>query len=558
MTVALPIICAIVADTAELEKLRNALQRRFGADYEIATHSAPQEALADLVRQREVAREVALILADLHLPEITGIDLLIQAHDCHPEAKRCVFLMYGETQYGSSIYQAVTLGQIDNYFMCPWQNPEERLYPMVSHLLGLWSRSNRPTFETVRVVGDPLAARSHELIDILTRNSIPHGFYSAEGAEGKALLRGSGQEWDGRLPVLVFYNGRRLIDPSNAEVAQTIGAQTDVAPALYDVIIIGAGPAGLSAAVYAASEGLKTVLLEREAFGGQAGTSSLIRNYLGFPRGVSGADLANRASEQAMLFGATLIVAQEAVGLEVGDHGYVVRLASGGAVKGKVVIIATGVAYNRLAIPHLDAFVETGVFYGAAVTEARAMTGKRVFVVGAGNSAGQAAVYLASYADQVTMLVRGSSLVATMSDYLIQQIEGLPNVEVRLRTEVEEARGARRLEGLVLRNAETEATEEVQAEALFILIGASPHTQWLPASIARDTWGYLLTGEDAPRMGEGVNPQRKEWTPALFETSLPGVFAIGDVRAQSVKRVASAVGEGSVAIMMVHKHLSQR
>src|SRR5262245_8637038 len=353
--------------------------------------------------------------------------------------------------------------------MCPWDNPEERLYPMVSHLLGLWSRANRPTFETVRIVGDTLAARSHELIDILTRNSIPYGFYTAESAEGKALLRESGRPWDGRLPVLAFYNGRRLIDPSNAEIAQTIGAQTDVVPTLYDVIIIGAGPAGLSAAVYAASEGLKTVLLEREAFGGQAGTSSLIRNYLGFPKGVSGADLASRASEQAMLFGATLIIAQEAVGLEVGDHAYVVRLASGSAVKGKVVIIATGVSYNRLAIPHLDAFVGTGVFYGAAVTEARAMTGKRVFVVGAGNSAGQAVVYLAGYAEQVTMLVRGASLAATMSNYLVQQIEGLPNIDVRLRTEVVEARGARRLAGLILRNAETEATEDVSAEALFIL-----------------------------------------------------------------------------------------
>jgi thioredoxin reductase (NADPH) len=554
----MPIICAISADAAELEKLKRALQRRFGADYEITIHSAPQDALAKLIRCREEAREAALILADLHLPEMTGIELLTQAHDSHPEAKRCLFLRYGETEYGASIYQAVTLGQIDDYFMCPWDNPEERLYPMVSHLLGLWSRANRPTFETVRIVGDTLAARSHELIDILTRNSIPYGFYTAESAEGKALLHESGRAWDGRLPVLVFYNGRRLIDPSNAEIAQTIGAQTDVVPELYDVIIIGAGPAGLSAAVYAASEGLKTVLLEREAFGGQAGTSSLIRNYLGFPKGVSGANLASRASEQAMLFGATLIIAQEAVGLEVGDHAYVVRLASGSAVKGKVVIIATGVSYNRLAIPHLDAFVGTGVFYGAAVTEARAMTGKRVFVVGAGNSAGQAAVYLAGYAEQVTMLVRGASLATTMSNYLVQQIEGLPNIDVRLRTEVVEARGARRLAGLVLRNAETGATEDVSAEALFILIGASPHTHWLPAIIARDTWGYLHTGEDALPLQQGAHPPKKERTPALFETSLPGVFAIGDVRARSVKRVASAVGEGSIAIRLVFEYLTER
>ena len=558
---AMPIICAISADPTERAAFDHDLQRRFGADYEIVTHSTPDDALAKLDRWLEEEREVALILADLRLPGMTGIELLTQAHDCHPEAKRCLFLSYGETEYGAAIYRAVTLGQVDDYFMRPWGNPEERLYPMVSQLLGAWSRANRPTFETVRVVGDPLAARSHELIDILTRNSIPFGFYAADSAHGQALLRESDQSDQsrgGRLPVLVFYNGRRLIDPSNAQIAETIGAQTNPGPILYDVIIVGAGPAGLSAAVYAASEGLSAIILEREAFGGQAGTSSLIRNYLGFPKGVSGADLANRASEQAMLFGATLVIAQETVGLEVSDHEYVVRLASGRAVKGKAVIIATGVSYNRLAIPDLDKFVGAGVFYGAAVTEARAMTGQRVFVVGAGNSAGQAAVYLAAYAEHVTMLARGASLAATMSDYLVQQIKSLPNIEVRLRTEVIDARGERRLEGLVLRNAETGVTEDAPGAALFILIGASPHTQWLPASIARDRWGYLLTGEDATLSGERAEPAAKAHLPALFETSLPGVFAVGDVRERSVKRVASAVGEGSIAIRLVHEYLSKR
>ena len=557
---AMPIICAISADTSELATLEHDLQRRFGADYEIATLGAPEDALAAWDRWRTEEREVALILADLRLPGMTGVELLTQAHEHHPEAKRCLFIVYGETTYSAAIYQAMTLGRIDEYFMRPWGNPEERLYPMVSQLLGAWSRANRPTFETVRIVGDPLAERSHELIDILTRNSIPFGFYAADSQHGQALLGESdqsGQSWNGRLPVLVFYNGQRLIDPTNAEVAEAIGAQTDAAPVLYDVIIVGAGPAGLSAAVYAASEGLRTVLLEREAFGGQAGTSSLIRNYLGFPKGVSGADLANRASEQAMVFGASLIIAQEAVGLEAGDHEYVVRLASGGEVKGKAVVIATGVSYNRLAIPDLDKFVGAGVFYGAAVTEARAMTGQRVFVVGAGNSAGQAAVYLAAYADHVTMLVRGASLAATMSDYLVQQIKILPNIEVRLRTEVVDARGGRQLQGLVLRNAETGATEDAPAAAIFLLIGASPHTQWLPASIACDTWGFLLTGEEAASAGESADPSAKARLPALLETSLPGVFAVGDVRARAVKRVASAVGEGAISIRMVHDYLSK-
>ncbi|HEY7020461.1 MAG TPA: FAD-dependent oxidoreductase [Ktedonobacterales bacterium] len=557
----MPIICAISADPTELAAFDHDLQRRFGADYEIATHSAPDDALAELDRWHEEEREVALILADLRLPGMTGIELLTHGHDCHPRAKRCLFLSYGETEYGAAIYRAVTLGQVDDYFMRPWGNPEERFYPMVSQLLGSWSRANRPTFETVRVVGDPLAARSHELIDILTRNSIPFGFYAADSAHGQALLNESGQpgqSWDGRLPVLVFYNGKRLIDPTNAEVAETIGAQTNPGPILYDVIIVGAGPAGLSAAVYAASEGLSAIILEREAFGGQAGTSSLIRNYLGFPKGVSGADLANRASEQAMLFGATLVIAQEAVGLEAGDHEYMVRLASGGAVKGKTVIIATGVSYNRLAIPDLDRFVGAGVFYGAAVTEARAMTGQRAFVVGGGNSAGQAAVYLAAYAEHVTMIVRGASLAATMSDYLIQQIKSLPNIEVRVKTEVVDARGGRRLEGLVLRNAETGVTEDAPAAAVFLLIGASPHTQWLPASIACDTWGFLLTGEEAASAGESADPSAKARLPALLETSLPGVFAVGDVRARAVKRVASAVGEGAISIRMVHDYLSKR
>ncbi|HEY1390340.1 MAG TPA: FAD-dependent oxidoreductase, partial [Ktedonobacterales bacterium] len=490
----LPIICTVIADTGERTTLERDLVRRFSADYDIATQPSPTEALQELNRWRTEGREVALILADVWLKEMTGVELLTQVHDLHPQAKRCLFLAYGDTLAGSVIYQAVTLGRIDDYFLRPWGMPDERLYPMVTLLLGAWSRANRPTFETVRVVGDPLAARSHELIDLLTRNSIPHGFYAAESPQGQALVRELGLSGEVRLPVLVFYNGQRLVDPENADIAQVMGAQTDAGAVAYDVIIIGAGPAGLSAAVYAASEGLKTVLLEREAFGGQAGTSSLIRNYLGFPKGVSGAELAYRASEQALLFGATLIIAQEAVGLEVGDQEYVVRLASGGAVKGKAIILATGVAYNRLAAPHLDSFMGSGVYYGAAVTEARAMTGQRVFVVGAGNSAGQAAIHLATYADRVTMLVRGSSLAATMSDYLVHQIDSLTNIDVRVTTEVVDAHGAQRLEGLVLRNTETGATEDVPAAALFILIGASPHTQWLPPGIARDDHGYVLTG----------------------------------------------------------------
>jgi thioredoxin reductase (NADPH) len=550
-----------MSDPATFAALDRDLPRRFGADYEIVLQSASDSALQAFAQWREEGREVALILADLWLPESTGIELLTQAHDLHPRAKRCLFLAYGDTAAGNAIYQAMTLGRIDDYFLRPWSTPGERLYLMVSELLGMWSRRNRPRFEAVRVIGESWAPRSHELSDLLNRNSIPYGFYAADSAEGQTLLRELGHDNGGHLPLLALYDGQVLVDPTNAEIAQAIGAQTDPGGDLYDVVIVGAGPAGLSAAVYAASEGLKTVLLEREAFGGQAGTSSLIRNYLGFPKGVSGVDLAYRASEQAMLFGTTLIIAREAIGLSVKDAERVVYLRDGGQVRGKAVVIATGVTYNRLDVPHLETFMGSGVFYGAAITEARAMAGQRVIVVSAGNSAGQAAIHLASYADQVTLLVRGPSLAATMSDYLIKQLEILSNVQVRLTTQVVDAKGAQRLEGLVLRDTSTGSMEAVPAAALFILIGASPHTEWLPDNVARDTQGFILTGREVVHSGVsagGIDQPGEARPPALLETSLPGVFAVGDVRARSVKRVASAVGEGSITIMLVHEYLSMQ
>jgi thioredoxin reductase (NADPH) len=391
---------------------------------------------------------------------------------------------------------------------------------------------------------------------MLTRMGIPHGWYQATSAEGRRLLEEAGQDGT-RLPVLVFHSGQVFVDPSDAELAEALGYRTSTGAGSYDLVIVGAGPAGLAAAVYAASEGLDTLVVEPQVVGGQAGTSAMIRNYLGFPRGIGGGDLANRALEQAWLFGANLVLAQRATGLRADGRSRLVRLSDGTEVAAEAVVVASGVSWRRLGVPRLEALVGAGVFYGAAGAEARAMEGQDVFVVGAGNSAGQAALHLAKYAASVTLVVRGSDLCARMSDYLVQEIEHAPNVTVRLDTQVVDGLGSWRLEGLVLRRRSDGATEEVSAAALFVMIGAEPHTDWL-AGVERDDRGYILTGHDLlGRDGLPAGwPHRRP--PLLLETSIPGVFAAGDVRHRSVKRVASAVGEGAVAVQLVHQYLDRQ
>jgi thioredoxin reductase (NADPH) len=437
----------------------------------------------------------------------------------------------------------------------PLTTLDERFHRVVTEQLDEWARSNLPGSEPVRVVGEAWAARSHELRELLGRNGIPFGFYPADGREGQHLLE-EARAGAAALPAVVLFDGRVLADPSNAEVAEALGVQTKPGGGLCDVTVIGAGPAGLAAAVYAASEGLSTVVLEPEAIGGQAGTSSLIRNYLGFPTGVSGADLAVRAYTQAWNFGAEYVYGNPATELRPEGSELVVTVADGSEIRSRAVVVATGMAYRRLGIPALDALTGAGVFYGAAATEARAMKDSEVYVVGGANSAGQAAVHLARYAAQVTVLIRGRSLADSMSEYLIREIESAPNIAVRRRVTVTGGAGQSRLESLTVTDLESGAAETVDAVALFVLIGAEPRTQSLPDAVRRDLSGFVLTGTDLLDGGRPDEAWPLRRLPMFLECSLPGVFAVGDVRHGSVKRVASAVGEGSIAIRLVHDHLS--
>ncbi len=430
----------------------------------------------------------------------------------------------------------------------------QHFHRFVTEQLDEWGRSNLPGFEAIRVVGEEWAARSHELRELLGRNGIPFGFYPADSPAGQRLLQEAGTAGK-PLPAVVLFDGRILADPSNAEVGEAIGVQTKPGGGCYDVTVIGAGPAGLAAAVYGASEGLSTVVLEPEAIGGQAGTSSLIRNYLGFPTGVSGGDLAVRAYTQAWNFGAEYVYGNPATGLRPEGSELVVTVADGSEVRSRAVVVATGMAYRRLGIPALDALTGAGVFYGAAASEATAMKDSEVFVVGGANSAGQAAVHLARYAAQVTVLVRGRSLVDSMSEYLIREIESAPNIAVRCGVAVTGGAGQSRLEGLTLTDLESGAAETVDAVALFVLIGAEPRTQWLPDAVRRDQSGFVVTGTDLLQGGQSAEQWPGRRLPMFLESSLPGVFAAGDVRHGSVKRVAAAVGEGSTAIRLVHDHL---
>jgi thioredoxin reductase (NADPH) len=447
------------------------------------------------------------------------------------------------------IFEAATLGQMDFFLPKPTWTPDEQFHRAVTEALEGWWRQQGRRFEAVTVIGEDPSARAHEIRDVLTRTSVPFGFYPRDSAEGQAALERLGVA-EASGPVVALYDGTVLVDPSLAEVAAALGVDIRPAQQTYDLAIVGAGPAGLAAAVYGASEGLSTALLEREAFGGQAGTSSLIRNYPGFPWGVGGADLALAAYQQAWLFGAHFVYGNPATSLAAGGDLRVVGLQDGSEVRSRAVVIATGASYRRLGVLELESLVGAGVFYGAATVEAQAMAGKPVFVVGGGNSAGQAALHLAKHAKQVTILVRSASLAASMSHYLIREIDNAPNVEVRHRAEVTGGGGDGRLEHLELRDQHSGKVESAPAAGLFVLIGTEPFTHWLPDSVGRDRWGFILTGPDT---GQAWPLER---APFLFETSLPGVFAAGDARHGSVKRVASAVGEGSIAIRQVHEHLA--
>jgi thioredoxin reductase (NADPH) len=488
------------------------------------------------------------------MPELNGIEFLEQAMDIYPGARRVLLTAYADT--GAAI-DAINVVDLDHYLLKPWDPPEEKLYPVVDALLDAWLTSDhRPVPET-KVVGHRWSARSSEVREFLARNQVPYRWYQSDEPEGRRLLDAAGA--DGlALPVVITPDGDPLIEPTDAELASRVGLATTPSKEFYDLIVIGGGPAGLGAAVYGASEGLRTVLVERLATGGQAGQSSRIENYLGFPDGVSGAQLTDRARRQASKFGAEVLTTRDVVGLEVCGSARRVTFADGTSIDAHTVILATGVSYRRLDAPGLEDLTGRGVYYGSALTEANACLGQDIYIVGGANSAGQAAVFLARHAKSVTILVRGSSLERSMSYYLIKQIADIPNITVRTCTEVIGAFGEDHLESLTLRNTADGSTETVDAQLLFLFIGAAPLTDWLDDAVVRDARGFVVAGPDLSVGGERPRGWELDRMPYHLETSVPGVFVAGDARSESAKRVASAVGEGALAVMLVHRYLEKR
>jgi thioredoxin reductase (NADPH) len=546
--VAKPVLVVVDDEDVSLKLLTRELESRYGTHYRIVASSSAAEALARLAGLRAEDASVLVILADQWMPGGTGTELLGRARGIFPAARRGLLISWGDRSAAVPIFEAAALGQMDFFVPKPAWTPDEQFHRAVTEALDGWWRQQGGRFEAVTVIGADRSARAHEIRDVLTRTSVPFGFHTRDSVEGRAALARLGVG-EPAGPVVALYNGAVLIDPSNAEVGAALGVDIRPAERTYDVVIVGAGPARLAAAVYGALEGLNTALLEREAYGGQAGTSSLIRNYPGFPWGVSGADLALAAYQQAWLLGAHFVYGNPAMSMTEEADLRVIGLADGSQIRARAVVIATGAAYRRLGVPELESLVGAGVFYGAATVEAQAVADRPVFVVGGGNSAGQAALHLAKHAGQVTILVRAESLAASMSHYLIQQIDSAPDVEVRYRAEVTGG-GDGRLEHLELCDQRSGSVESVPAAGLFVLIGTEPFTGWLPQAMRRAPWGFILTGPDT---GKAWPLER---APYLFETSLPGVFAVGDARHGSVKRVASAVGESSIAIRLIHDYLA--
>jgi thioredoxin reductase (NADPH) len=552
-----PILLSVDDDSDVLRAIERDLRSQYGADYRVIGSDSPQKAL-DILKQLKVRNDnVALLLADQRMPHMNGVEFLQEGMNIFPDAKRALLTAYADTNAAIS---AINEANINYFFMKPWDPPESNLYPQLDDLLDDWRASYRPAFEGIRVLGTRWSARSYEMRDFLARNHVPYQWIDIElsgnDPETKKLVEVLGPE-TANLPIVLFPDGTKLLESLPADVAQKVGLRTRAQTDFYDLAIIGGGPAGLAAAVYGASEGLHTVMVEREAPGGQAGMSSRIENYLGFPTGLSGGDLARRAVVQAQRFGVEILSPQEAVSVRTEGSYRIIKLADGSEFSCHALMIATGVQWRRLEAPGIDKLQGCGVYYGGGATEAISCKDEIVYVVGGANSAGQAAMNFSKYAEKVVILVRGEGLAATMSQYLIEQIQRTTNIQIWTHASVAEVHGDQRLEEISVLCSDTNKVERVPASSMFIFIGALPRTDWLAGLIERDDRGFILTGPDLIHAGERPKGWALDRDPFLLETNVPGIFAVGDVRHGSVKRVASGVGEGSVAVQFIHQYLSK-
>jgi thioredoxin reductase (NADPH) len=541
-------------DPAVSRAIARDLRRQYGEEYQVIRASSGAEALDALRELKLRGGRVAVVVADYRMPQMNGIEFLEQAMDLFPNARRALLTAYADTD---AAIQAINVVDVDHYLLKPWDPPEEKFYPVVDAMLASWRETGDREVDEIKVVGHRWSRPSHQVREFLARNLVPYRWYAADEPEGRRLLEAAGVGPEA-IPLVVTPDGRALVAGTAAEVAAAVGLSTAPVLDFYDLIIIGGGPAGLGAAVYGASEGLRTVLVERKAIGGQAGESSRIENYLGFPDGVSGAQLTERARRQATKFAAEVLTTRDVVGLDARGPARVVRFGDGTELSAHAVIVATGVAYRPLAAPGVAELTGRGVYYGSASTEGPSCADTDVYIVGGANSAGQAALFFSRYARSVTLVVRGDSLERSMSFYLIQQLTATGNIQVRTGTEVVQAHGSTHLEALTLCDGKHGTRETVVAGHLFVFIGAEPRTDWLDGAVARDPRGFVYTGPDLLTGGRRPAGWDRERDPFYLECSVPGIFAAGDVRANSVKRVASAVGEGAMAVTLVHTYLETR
>lgn len=552
-----PVLLTVDDDSDVLHSIERDLRRQYAQHYRIVSAGSGTAAL-DLLRRLQRRNEpLALLLVDHRMPQMTGIEFLKHALQVYPDAKRVLLTAYADTD---AAIQAINEIKLHHYLLKPWTPPENNLYPVLDDLLDEWQAAFRPAFEGIRLLGTRWSPQSYALREFLARNHVPYQWLDVEAAERDAEVRRALQSVeteDIKLPVLLFPDGGRIAQPDPSQIADRIGLRTRSDQEFYDLVILGGGPAGLAAAVYGASEGLRTVVVERDAPGGQAGLSSRIENYLGFPSGLSGADLTRRAVAQAKRFGADILAPQRAVALQADGSYRVTSLQDGGRLSSHAVLIATGVQWRKLNVPGADRLTGAGIYYGAGAFEAASCKDEDVFVIGGANSAGQAAMNFAGYARRVIMLVRGESLSTSMSKYLIDECARKPNIEVQYGVQLVEAHGADRLEAISVRCDRTGEVDKTPAFSVFVFIGAEPGTDWLEGVVARDGRGFILTGPDLFLNGQRPKGWLLDRDPTLLETSLPGVFAVGDVRHGSVKRVASGVGEGSIAIQFVHQYLAK-